>query len=96
MSKTIEWKDKPGEYLSHICPGCNENHLIPMWGDKPWDFNGDMEKPTLSPSLKHTFTRAGETRTCHYFIKDGNIEYCGDTQNHLAGQTVPLPALPER
>lgn len=31
---------------------------------------------------------------CHYFIKDGQIQFCGDSTHALAGQTVPLPILP--
>lgn len=31
---------------------------------------------------------------CHYFIKAGRIEFCGDSTHALAGKTVPLPDLP--
>lgn len=91
---TIKWREKPGDYLSHTCPGCDEEHLIPMWGDTPWAFNDDFEKPTLSPSVKHTINHRDEpSKVCHYFIKNGMIEYCGDSFHALAGQTVPLPLL---
>lgn len=32
---------------------------------------------------------------CHYFIRAGRIEYCADSTHALAGQTVPLPDLPD-
>lgn len=32
---------------------------------------------------------------CHYFLHGGQLQYCGDSTHALAGQTVPLPELPE-
>jgi hypothetical protein len=32
---------------------------------------------------------------CHSYIKDGNIQFLGDSSHKLAGQTVPLPNFPE-
>lgn len=32
---------------------------------------------------------------CHYFIRDGQIQYCGDCTHDLNGQTVPLPEFPD-
>lgn len=31
---------------------------------------------------------------CHYFIKAGRIEFCGDCTHALKGQTVDLPDFP--
>jgi hypothetical protein len=31
---------------------------------------------------------------CHYFIRAGKIEFCGDSPHNLAGQTVDLPDWP--
>lgn len=30
---------------------------------------------------------------CHSFIRDGNIQFLGDSTHELAGKTVPLPDL---
>lgn len=30
---------------------------------------------------------------CHYFIRNGQIEFCSDSTHTLAGQTVSLPDL---
>ena len=87
-SKIVIKRDKT--YLLHICEGCDEEHLIPMGGKNPWSFNKDFIKPTLSPSVKHTMERDGVIRICHYFIRNGMIEYCGDSQHKLAGKTVAL------
>lgn len=38
------------------CPGCEEVHAVPTsGGGSVWDFNGDLEKPTFSPSVKVTW-----------------------------------------
>lgn len=31
---------------------------------------------------------------CHSFVRDGMIQFLGDSTHHLAGQTVPLPVWP--
>ena len=33
------------------CPGCKGMHAIHVEGPVVWAFNGDIEKPTFSPSL---------------------------------------------
>jgi hypothetical protein len=95
------------------CPGCQCAHGI--WTKKRntlnavWSFNGDMEKPTFSPSLLIKFTRdltdaehtkimSGEPvnippTVCHSFIREGRIEFLGDCTHALAGQTVPMEAF---
>jgi hypothetical protein len=32
---------------------------------------------------------------CHSFVTDGQIQFLGDCTHDLAGQTVPLPPLPQ-
>ena len=79
------------QYYIHFCLGCNEEHLIPHFDGRPhWDFNGNFDLPTFSPSIKHSFHDKG---CCHYFIRNGQIEYCGDCDHNLAGKTVLLPEL---
>ena len=69
------------------CPGCEEAHTY----DVPrWSFNGDMDKPTFTPSLLYPEKKV----RCHLFVRAGKIEYCGDCGHALAGQTVDLPDLP--
>lgn len=41
---------------------------------------------------------AGITETtfrCHLFLRSGKIQYCGDCDHALAGQTIDLPEFPE-
>lgn len=105
---------KGTQYLTFFCPGCQEPHQYRIGGDTPgpkWTFNGDVNRPTFSPSLLGftTFSDTeenpdgspkalpeGQRRTlCHLFVTDGQIIFCGDCPHSLAGKTVPLPELPD-
>ncbi len=82
----------PVDYLLYECPVCG-THSVPVTGPKKWGFNGDLEKPTITPSVLHFHTRPDGSRQthCHYFVRDGKIQYCGDSPHKLSGQTVDLP-----
>lgn len=84
---------------SFFCPGCGKTHAVytkqennqehPIWG-----FNGDVNKPTFTPSVAVLSTTkiAGayrETR-CHSFIREGRIEYLPDCDHELAGQIIEM------
>lgn len=75
------------EFAFH-CPGCGFSHWFKTKGKGPcWTFNGDMDKPTIHPSLR---VRYGQEKVCHSFIKEGIIEFCNDCTHDLVGQKVPL------
>jgi hypothetical protein len=80
----------------HYCPGCQATHRIavgtPYANGANWTFNGDAETPTFSPSIN---VGPGGPLQCHYFIRAGQIEYCGDCHHDLKGQTVALPEIPQ-
>ena len=87
---------KGGEIgVSFHCEGCKIRHRVPVENSKCiWDWNGDTEKPTLSPSIKTQFTNDdGKDMLCHSFVKDGNIQYLNDCTHELAGKTIPLPLI---
>lgn len=64
------------------CPGCGYEHAFdPLIHE----FNGDFNKPTISPSLLHV-----SSRRCHSYIVDGRIKFLADCWHQLAGQTVDL------
>lgn len=48
-----------GRYM-HWCPACEELHQLP----DSWKFNGDVDRPSFSPSFKHSGFRA--------VVKDGH------------------------
>src|SRR5438105_2357381 len=39
-----------GQLFAFWCPGCDGAHGVPA--GRGWTWNGDIEKPTVSPSLK--------------------------------------------
>ncbi len=71
------------------CPGCRTSHVVPTGDPKGWDFNGNTESPTFSPSIL-LYGDAHAPR-CHSFVRDGRIEYCADSTHAMAGQSVDLP-----
>ena len=101
--KTVVDQDKKklGEHIWIWCPGCDEAHTLRVVshdGKHAWTWNGSLEAPTFSPSLRVTI-RYGEkgkpSRVCHSFIKDGKIQFLGDCFHDLKNTTVPLPDLPD-
>lgn len=79
--------------ILHWCPGCEEVHQYKIAGPGPtcWSFDGNFDSPTLLPSMRIS----DNTGTiCHYFIRAGKIEFCGDSPHKLKGQTVDLPDWP--
>lgn len=81
-----------GLYLFH-CPGCGNAHpvhtITPSASGAKWSFNGDVDKPTISPSL--LCNGCYPELRCHSFIRDGRIQFLDDCYHHLKGKTVELP-----
>lgn len=50
-----------------------------------WTWNGNEEFPTINPSVLYP------SIGCHFFIRDGKIQYCGDCNHEYANQTIDLP-----
>lgn len=84
--------ENPQGWLVYYCPGCQQRHAIPIKVPNHlgavWRFNGNVEAPTLTPSVNFV-------GSCHHFLTDGALQYCGDSTHELAGQTVALSDLPE-
>lgn len=88
--------------LLFYCKGCENHHGV----NNLWQFNGDYNKPTFSPSIlvrgvqditdeEHALLMAGkyvEPRplVCHSFVTDGKIQYLNDCTHGYAGQTIEL------
>jgi len=71
------------------CPGCKEDHVII---EGKWQFNGDINSPTFSPSLlvQGTSKDNPDYFRCHSFIRNGMIQFLSDCTHELKGQTVTL------
>lgn len=90
--------------IVHWCPACEEVHQFaiesPNSSGAIWQWNGDTEKPTFTPSMLIRWGKQADPKCevnggiCHYILTDGIINYCGDCTHAMAGQSVPLPDWP--
>lgn len=73
------------------CPACGYGHPFRIKGEGPtWTWNGDMVKPTFTPSmLCNASVRKGDRR-CHSYVTDGKIQFLDDCWHDQKGKTVPL------
>ncbi len=69
------------------CPGCKYAHHIDT---TRWQFDGDMIKPTVTPSFLLKPGKAGELPRCHLFVRNGRIQYLRDSTHVLAGMTIDM------
>lgn len=115
--RTVRYGNVVTSSLMFVCPGCVAGgpdgydglHMLPVNAppelDRPsWDFDGNLEAPTLSPSILTNGTRSEATRfnddgsprfpRCHSFLKAGVFEFLSDCEHPLVGQKVPIPDLP--
>ena len=86
------WTECYGKCYLHWCPGCEQIHIInvekPNRQNAQWTFDGNLESPTFSPSVNHP-------GYCHYFIRNGNIEFCSDSKHQFSGKTIKMPDFPK-
>lgn len=104
-----------GKEVNFKCPGCGCIHampVLPMYSPS-WEFNNDVNSPTLSPSINSRsgcyfepdcHERDGSEcdkddpdlqgcHVCHFFLRDGRVQFLDDCTHRLAGQTVDLPEI---
>jgi hypothetical protein len=90
------YSPRPG-HIMFQCDACGYPHGIPVDGSRGWTWNGDGDKPTVTPSLLCTMEygdKTREKRVCHTFIVNGQWQYLGDCTHAMAGQTVDIPDWP--
>jgi hypothetical protein len=106
MAKVKLGGDGADRYAYFLCPGCDDVHccrIVSGGGHPCWGFNGDLEKPTFTPSVKVTYPANPDAdddfaewrteRICHSYVRSGRIEYLSDCTHALAGKTVDLPEV---
>ena len=89
--------EQPGiQKYVFMCPACKCGHGFIVRtdsGSPAWTFNGDLDNPTISPSIL-TWTQGekpGEkTNICHSFVREGKIQFLNDCGHELKGKTVDL------
>lgn len=108
MAKVKLHDEKHGTY-KFKCPAGHWhyiNTIVPNQQNAQWNFNGDVNNPTFTPSINE---RTGyyvdpniqgdeewlkkNSYHCHFVITDGKIHFCGDCSHGLKGQTINLPEL---
>lgn len=93
--------EKRNTQFLFYCPGCNCAHIIPTecsFKGPIWNFDGNMESPTFTPSLRTFYTHPNSKEkitTCHLTITNGKIQYCADSPHALAGQTISMVPIPK-
>lgn len=102
MAKVLPVTDQLGKPIGYgvICPACTEVDDGSMHvfmnkmndGSPGWSFNGDLEKPTFTPSM---LSQSSRTR-CHSFVTNGRIHYLHDCTHRMAGQTIDLPDVDDK
>lgn len=61
-----------------------------IFGKDIWSWNGDVERPTLAPSILTEEKWAGKPFRCHSYIKNGIVEFLGDCTHVNKNRTMSL------
>ena len=93
------------------CPAGHEHFINtkkPNGQGAIWNFNGDTENPTFSPSINEKTGYFVDPNTkgdedwlrdnsyhCHFIITNGHIYFCSDCSHSLKDMNVELPELEE-
>jgi len=73
------------------CKACGHPHVANLdaeYSSVVWEFNNDMFRPTINPSIMAQLPSTGYR--CHCFVRDGMIIYLSDCTHDLAGMTLEL------
>ena len=84
--------------LSALCPACGFEHSFSVDFERRghhtnyvWEFNGDYDKPTFSPSILSNKDKWQKHHpVCHSFLKEGVWQFLGDCTHEMANQHVPM------
>lgn len=87
------------EEATHIvlhCPGPIPTRMLPVGVNHGWKWNGDTEKPTITPSIRTSYLEYGKKEViCHSYVTDGKIQFLDDCTHVFAGQTLDLLEVEE-
>ncbi len=91
------WQGRHGiQRVYFWCPGCEKLHGITAGGAGAWTWNGDLERPTVQPSVLafHEDKNKQRVTYCHLFLREGRLQFLDDCRHALAGKTVDLIDMP--
>ena len=83
--------------LGHWCPACGRPHVVRVQGHdahERWAWNGDPDRPSLTPSIRVRRLRGRRESICHYVLREGVLLYLADSSHIMIGRFVPLPDFP--
>lgn len=90
----IESSIKTATHLKLRFPGPSGTMYLPVClnskEEKSWLWNGDIFAPTLTPSVKSKIGPEDNQTICHSWVREGMVEFLGDSTHEYAGQTLPL------
>lgn len=102
MVRFVNDHDNRYKALMFVCPGCLADpmggsglHMLAVNSpnkNPSWDWNENLEEPTLSPSI---LSRISDKVVCHSFLKNGVFDFLSDSTHPLSGKQVPIPDLPK-
>lgn len=107
--RSVESQGVRYQALMFVCPGCAELggvgntglHMLPVNSTEKspsWDWDGNIESPTLSPSIltrTAPYVDGVPTGVCHSFLRNGVFEFLDDCTHSMAGKSIPMVELPE-
>ena len=86
--------------LAALCPACGFEHVFGVdleehgkWGDDSpiWEFDGNYESPTFSPSMLSNKDRADKHHPlCHSYLQKGTWRFLDDCTHDMPGSYVPM------
>lgn len=87
-------------HIAFRCPACERMHIVRLRqahrDGHTWEWNNSHSKPTLTPSVHVNPPGANHdpvSHTCHFYLREGVMEYLPDCTHAMAGQRVPLPKM---
>jgi hypothetical protein len=95
MDGIREFKLAGRDHVAFWCPGCRCIHWVPVDGSRGWGWNSATL--TLQPSIRQFYTdpeTKQEITTCHYFVRNGKIDFLGDSSAHQLRGVHPLDQAP--
>lgn len=91
------------EEATHVqihMPGPLPYRIIPVIrrgtreGTNCWSWNGDVDKPTLKPSILSKGSSMVDgvvvDHVCHTWVNDGKVQFLSDCTHEFANQTIDL------
>ena len=91
MALVVPIHDSVGRTLGYKmrCPGCRHiHHFHTARDNQPWVFNGDYDKPTFGPDSSIFWIDEVPSYCCHFFLRDGVFEFCGDCSHEARGKNL--------